>query len=224
MGIAGLHKGLDFCTVKTNVSQYRNQNAAIDASSWLHKSVYSCSQRYVESTEQQRLDERCIDISAKYIGSRCQELLDNFGIQTVYLVMDGKRCPLKADTTMDRQQKRQKALAAARSFQRQGQSVNAEEKYKQCIKITNDFTVAVMAKVAEQLSSQRKVKFVWAPYEADAQLAALVCARKADVVITEVRRRRMIILVEETIANSSIFSLLFFHLVSFIPFIHHSWG
>ena len=222
MGIDGLHKGLVFCTVKTNVSQYQNQKVAVDASSWLHKSVYSCSERYVASMEQQRLDERCIAISAKYIGSRCQELLDNFGIHTVYLVMDGKRCPLKADTNTDRESKRQENLREARAFQRQGQREKAQEKYKGCIKITNDFTVAVMAKVAEQLPSHRsKVEFVWSPYEADAQLAALVTAQKADVVITEVRRRRMIILVEETIAKSSIFSLLFFQLVSFIhSFIH----
>ena len=191
MGINGLHKGLGFCTVKTNVSQYRNQALAVDASSWLHKSVYSCSERYVESMEQQRLDERCIDISAKYIGSRCQELLTIFGIQTVYLVMDGKRCPLKTDTNTDRESKRQENLREARAFQRQGQREKAQEKYKGCIKIKHDFTIAVMAKVAKQFSHGivRKVKFVWSPYEADAQLAALVCAQKADVVITEVRRR-----------------------------------
>jgi exonuclease-1 len=189
MGIKGLHKGLSFCTEKTSIREFSGQRIAVDCSSWLHKSVYSVSEKYVESIEQKVVDANCVRVSARYISGRCRELLNNFRIKKVFLVMDGKRCPMKSDENEDREQRRQHNLKEARNYKRIGRRDKAEDKYKMCIKIRDDFTISVMNEVAKSFSRDQRVQFVWSPYEADAQLARLCIDRQADAVVTEVSRR-----------------------------------
>eukprot|EP00934_Nitzschia_sp_Nitz4_P003226 Nitzschia sp. Nitz4//scaffold193_size40683//17234//20681//NITZ4_007499-RA/size40683-processed-gene-0.12-mRNA-1//1//CDS//3329540279//3216//frame0 len=185
MGIQGLHKGLSFATRKTSLQDFRGKTLAIDASSWLHRSVYSVAEKYVESMEQGRVDPQCVQASARYISSRCRELLGPFQMGKLFLVMDGKRCPLKTVTNDERERKRIENLNEARQFKRRGQRTKAEEKYKSCIKIRDALTIAVMKSVQQSFATDARVQLVWSPYEADAQLAKLCLDRKADGVITE---------------------------------------
>ncbi|KAL3935028.1 MAG: hypothetical protein SGBAC_009374 [Bacillariaceae sp.] len=185
MGIKGLHKGLSFCTEKGNMKQYRNHRIAVDTSSWLHKSVYSVSAAYVESTERNYVDPKCVGASSRYIRKRCQELLDMFRVAEIFLVMDGKRCPLKANESADREKRRQDNLREARAYKRNGGNDKAEEKYKTCIKIKDGMTQAVMAEVSKAFKNDKRVKLVWSPYEADAQLAKLCIDQMVDAVVTE---------------------------------------
>ena len=101
--------------------------------------------------------------------------------------MDGKRCPMKAAENEDREFKRQQNLMEARTYKTKDRRDKAEEKYKMCIKIRDNFTKAVMNEVAKQFSHDKRVYFVWSPYEADAQLAQLCIDRRVDAVVTEVR-------------------------------------
>jgi hypothetical protein len=112
-------------------------------------------------------------------------LTEVFGIKALYLVMDGKRCPLKADETQDREEKRRQNLVEARKFKRLGQRDKSEDKYKACIRIRDEFTRAVMKAVEEQFSGHNCVFIVWSPYEADAQLTKLCIDHVADAVVTE---------------------------------------
>jgi exonuclease-1 len=185
MGINGLHKALSFCTVKDNLRNYRNAIVAVDTSSWMHKSVYSISEKFVEATNSGRLDEGCVHVSARYIVTRCKELIEMFGMRAVYLVMDGKRIPLKAEESQDRDQKRLQNLREARRLKMEGQRWKAEDKYKSCIRIKDDFTRAVMKEVKGAFSEYRRVHFVNSPHEADSQLTRLVLDGVADAVITE---------------------------------------
>lgn len=188
MGIQGLHKGLSFATQKTTLNDFRGKTVAIDSSSWLHRSVYSVSKKYVEGIERNQIDPDCVRASSRYIISRVQELLDQFHIAQVFLVMDGERCPLKADTNGERERRRQANLKEARDWERKGQKYKAEEKYKMCIKIKDELTKAVMKEVRRRFTAGRRVHQVWSPYEADAQLAKLCIDGVADAVITEVRK------------------------------------
>lgn len=187
MGIQGLHKSLAFATRKTTLRDFRGQRLAIDSSSWLHRSVYSVSEQYVEAMEAGRVDQRSVGASVKYITNRCKELLNVFEMSQVLLVMDGKRCPLKADTNCERERKRSQNLSKAREFRRRGDKSKAIEKYKCCIKIKDAFTFEVMKKVQDNFRLDSRVRFVYSPYEADAQLAKLCLDGDADAVITEVR-------------------------------------
>ena len=186
MGIKGLHKGLKFCTRAGNIHEYAGQVIAVDCSSWLHRSVYSISEKYVETMESNVLDQHCIRVSSRYISSRCRELLQSFGIKEIFLVMDGKRCPLKAEENGDREERRQSNLKEARAYKQRGDRYKAEEKYKMCIKIRENFTKAVLNEVEKSFARDKRVFLVWSPYEADAQLAKLCIDGVADAVITEV--------------------------------------
>jgi exonuclease-1 len=168
MGIKGLHKGLSFCTKKSSIREFSGQTVAVDSSSWLHRSVYSVSEKYVESIERKVVDANCVRVSARYISGRCRELLNSFRIKKVFLVMDGKRCPMKSNENEDREQRRQQNLKEARNYKRNGRSDKAEDKYKTCIKIRDDFTISVMKEVAKAFSKDQRVQFFWSPYEADA--------------------------------------------------------
>jgi exonuclease-1 len=186
MGITGLLKGLP--TEKGYIRDYRGKSLAVDASSWLHKSVYSIAEHYVEAYEQGRMDAKCIDTSASYITKRCIELLNYAGIAQIYLVMDGKRCPLKAVTNQERERRRAANLEDARRFKQQGRKKESQEKYGACIKVGTELTQAVVRKVKETFRRQGKpVVFVWAPYEADSQMVKLCLDGKADAIVTEVR-------------------------------------
>lgn len=151
----------------------------------MHRSVYSISEKFVEATDNGRLDEGCVYVSARYIIARCKELIEMFGIRAVYLVMDGKRIPLKADETHDRDQKRQHNLTEARRLKKSGQRWKAEDKYKACIRIRDEFTKAVLNEVKKAFSEYGRVHFVNSPHEADSQLTRLVLDGVADAVITE---------------------------------------
>lgn len=187
MGIGGLLKGLQFCTEKGHIKDFKGQPLAVDASSWLHKSVYSISEYYVEAYERKQIDQKCINVSANYIFKRCQELFQFADIAEIFLVMDGKRCPLKAVTNDDRERRRVANLEEAREYKRQGQPDKAEEKYKACIKIGDELTTPVLRVVERRfLNSKKPVHLVWSPYEADAQLVKVCRDGLANAIITEV--------------------------------------
>jgi exonuclease-1 len=119
--------------------------------------------------------------------NRCQELLDVWHVSKVYFVMDGKRCPLKAVyEAKEREERRVSNLKGAREFKSLGMHYKAEEKYKMCIKIRDDFAYLVMQQVSEAFGNDDRVELVWSPYEADAQLAKLCMDLQSDAVITEV--------------------------------------
>ncbi|CAB9499860.1 Exonuclease 1 [Seminavis robusta] len=186
MGICGLLQNLKFCTRKGSVREFSGKCIVVDASSWLHKSVYSIAEHYVEAYERGNIDPRCVNTSAKYIFTRCEELLNYAGISNIFLVMDGKRCPLKAVTNQDRESRRRANLMEARAFKKQHKRSLAEEKYKACIKIVDSLTKAVMANVESKCRKKNmNIHFVWAPYEADAQMVRICVDGQADAIVTE---------------------------------------
>jgi exonuclease 1 len=188
MGISGLLKRLKFCTRQGNVRDFSGRTLVVDASSWLHRSVYSIAEHYVEAFERGAIDNHCVNTSANYIFKRCQELLNFAEITRIFLVMDGKRCPLKAVTSQDREQRRRANLMEARTFKKQGRRFESQEKYKACIKIVDNLTKRAMERVERQCQRQKmNVVFTWAPYEADAQMVRICMDGAADAVVTEVK-------------------------------------
>jgi 5'-3' exonuclease len=187
MGIQGLLKGLQPFSSKSKISDFSNQVLAVDASSWLHKSVYSISERHVEAMESSSttLDPECLRVSTNYVQRRCQELLHGAKIRKIYLVFDGKRCPLKAQTNKDREDRRRDNLEEARRWKQQGRRDRAEEKYKLCIKISSQFSDAVAQRLKGAFARDSRIVCVASPYEADAQLVKLCVDGLADAIVTE---------------------------------------
>jgi XPG N-terminal domain len=108
MGVPGLLVGLKSFVVKGSVRSYASQSLAVDLSGWLHKSVYSIADHFVEEEEQQKQQNqkqqkqrgvpsssssssRSLNVSSSYIIQRCHELLRFAGVAKIYLVLDGRR-------------------------------------------------------------------------------------------------------------------------------------
>ena len=187
MGISGLLQGLkNASSSEGNVQDFAGQALAVDASSWLHKSVYGIADHYVEEVEQRGVpDQRSVRTCCSYVEKRCRELLTFARIRRVYLVMDGKRCPLKATTNQSRDDRRRENLEEARRLRRAGNKQAMYEKYKACIKVHPDLGTAVAADVERHFAREKQVQVVWAPYEADAQMVKLCLDGLAQAIITE---------------------------------------
>jgi len=210
MGIQGLLKGLNSVLVSNdkdaggknknissnNIRQFRNQSLAIDASSWLFKAAYSCAERLVESIErcEHTPDPYVERVLCNYMLKRCEELFANASIRQIYLVFDGKRSPLKDSTNQERAKKRRINLIEARRLKQEGMTILSQDKYKACIKVVHWMAQSVHKAVQNKYSSLHllagtnalpKVKCVFSPYEADAQLAKLCIDNYTQAVVTE---------------------------------------
>jgi len=202
MGIQGLLQGLSQHLVsedatssknkvKHNIRQFANKSIAVDTSSWLFKASYSCAERVVEATESKRIDPTCERMICNYIIKRCDELLINASLKGIILVFDGKRCPLKAVTNREREKKRTQNIKEARRLKACGRDREAQEKYKACLKVTDWMADRVNRAVMQKWGNERslmsppKVRSVFSPYEADAQLAKLCIDGLADAIVTE---------------------------------------
>jgi 5'-3' exonuclease len=116
---------------------------------------------------------------------RCESLLRDAKISSIYLVFDGVRVPLKSGTNADREEKRRSNLAEARRLLSLGRRKEADEKYKLCVKGTELMGRVVCAAVQRKWGKHGPVKCIFAPYEADSQLAKLCVDGLAHAVVTE---------------------------------------
>ncbi|KAL7428590.1 hypothetical protein ACHAXM_001506 [Skeletonema potamos] len=171
--------------IQHNIRQFANKSLAIDASSWLHKAGYTCSSRLVESIESNTRDPQAEKSYTDYMIRRCESLLRDAKISSIYLVFDGVRVPLKRGTNADREEKRQANLAEARRLLSLGRRKEADEKYKLCVKGTEMMARVVCAAVQRKWGKHGPVKCIFAPYEADSQLAKLCVDGLAHAVVTE---------------------------------------
>mmetsp|Transcript_26107 Transcript_26107/g.54479 ORF Transcript_26107/g.54479 Transcript_26107/m.54479 type:complete len:1090 (-) Transcript_26107:173-3442(-) len=178
--------------IRHNIRQFSQKSLAIDASSWLHKAAYTCAERLVESTESNTRDPIAERSYCKYMIDRCDELLDWAGVRRIYLVFDGVRVSLKSGTNAEREARRRANLREARRLVACGRRNEASEKYRSCVK-GNEEMARVVAGVVEAkygrdesgTDGNVRVKCVWSPYEADAQLAKLCVDGWAHAVVTE---------------------------------------
>jgi exonuclease-1 len=109
-----------------------------------------------------------------------------------FMVFDGVAVPLKAEEQADRRKDRQTQLDAGRRImqeaeysglshhEREAKYLLARECFAKAIRVTPKMTAAVMKAL-----QKKGVKFVVAPYEADAQMAALIQDKHACAAITE---------------------------------------
>ncbi len=180
-----------------NIRQFKDKTVAIDASSWLYKASYATAERLVEAIEEGRRDSDCERILCRYMLRRCEELLAHASIRRIYLVFDGKRCPMKAVTNLERDKKRRANLEEARRLKRLGMKAESEDKYKTCLKVVPWMADSVAKAVHQKwgknnkaqftsFATEPRVKCMFSPYEADAQLAKLCVDGVVDAVVTEV--------------------------------------
>ncbi|CAO1631102.1 unnamed protein product [Parajaminaea phylloscopi] len=170
MGIQGLLPLLKEIQDPIHVSRYRGQTLGIDGYVWLHRGAYGCAKALAKG-----------EPTTKYINYALHRIrmLQHHGV-TPYVVFDGDRLPSKAGTENDREQRRVDSRAKADELSARGQEAAAFEHYAKCVDVTPEMAFQLIKALRAQ-----GIKYVVAPYEADAQLAFLERHGLIDAVVTE---------------------------------------
>lgn len=159
-----------------DASELAGLRVAIDAYGWLHKSVTTCATDLALG----RPTTRYVDYVIGHVSS-----LVSCGVK-VTLVFDGAPLPSKAGTEQERHVKREEARRLGLRLLREGNESAAHAAFSKAVDVSCKMAATVIAAAkAKWGADNEKVKWVVAPYEADAQLAFLARNNHVDVVISE---------------------------------------
>ncbi|KAJ7196579.1 exodeoxyribonuclease 1 [Mycena pura] len=170
MGITGLLPALKSISTQRHLSEFADQTLGVDAYVWLHRGVFTCATELATGKA-----------TTKYVDYAMHRvrLLRHHKIEP-YIVFDGGPLPAKKGTEVDRQARRAEHLALGNALAAQGKTSQAREHYVKCIDVTPQMAFQFIKALRAE-----GVKYVVAPYEADAQLAYLERTGAVDGVITE---------------------------------------
>ncbi|TRM62242.1 PIN domain-like protein [Schizophyllum amplum] len=170
MGISGLLPALKSIQTTKKLSDFKGQTIAVDGYVWLHRGVYNCAVELATGQETHKY----ID----YFMHRVRMLRHN-GVEP-YIVFDGGPLPAKKGTEEDRRQKREESLQRANMLAAQGKHSQARDSYLKCVDVTPEMAYQVIKCLRAET-----VKYVVAPYEADAQMAFLERTGAVNAILTE---------------------------------------
>jgi len=165
MGIKGLPEVLKPYLIPVEVSRHRGKRAAVDAYSWLHKGMYGCAYDLGVKNhywKQQRRDPPYV----RYCVHRAQ-MLRHFGVTPV-IVFDGDRLPAKGGEEKERRDRRAECMRKGHEKMAVGDKDGAAFFFAQGLDVTPAMAHELIAALKRE-----GFEFVVAPYEADAQIAAL---------------------------------------------------
>jgi len=170
MGIQGLLPFLKSIQRDSHIRNWAGKTLAIDGYVWLHRGAYHCAQ------------ELCLGKpTIKHVEYFMQkiDLLHKFGVSP-YVVFDGDHLPSKKTTENDRESRRKTALTNAHRLLALGDQNKAREEFVKAVDVTPQLAYDVILALRTA-----GVKYVVAPYEADAQLRYLEMKGEVDAIITE---------------------------------------
>ncbi len=170
MGVTGLLPQLKSIQEPASLSKYKGKRMAVDTYAWLHRGVFSCSWELAQDIDTQKY--------VHYVLKRIR-MLRHFEVEP-YMVFDGDHLPLKKATEISRSNNRKEARLKAKLFLEKGQKSKAADEFKKCVDIT-----PIMAKNLIEALKLENVKFIVAPYEADAQMVYLEKLGLVSGIITE---------------------------------------
>lgn len=173
MGISGLLREVSgLADRKVHISTFAGKRAVVDASTWLYRGCYSCAREVARGMPTEKF--------LRFVMHRVRML--KYHQVDVTMVFDGKVLPLKNYTSKQRHGSKKEALGKAKKLEAQASKcreasekrrlwAEAEKFYKQAYSPKFQHAARVMKELR-----QEKVKFIVAPYEADAQLVYMyVC-------------------------------------------------
>ena len=174
---------------KVNVSFFRGQTIGIDVYGWLHKAKYATSSKLIPGQEAIAHINYCIDLT---------NMLLRKGVKP-YFVFDGAFLPSKKETEKHRFEIREKnsnygknrslstlplQIPTSKTVDRK-----AHEKHISSIDVTPQFAYGFLKCIIDYNNKKKddakKLSFIVAPYEADAQLAYLANEKIIQVVQSE---------------------------------------
>ncbi|CAO3623325.1 unnamed protein product [Cunninghamella blakesleeana] len=170
MGISGLLPLTRSIQKQIHIKDYAGKRVAIDGNVWLHRGAFICAKELILG-----------DPTTTYINYFMQQInmLLHYKVEPI-VIFDGSPLPIKNVTKIQREQKQQEAYSKGMNYLRQGNTRAATEQFQKAVKITPQMIQNVIKSLRE-----KDIKYIDAPYEADAQLAFLCKNKLVEAVITE---------------------------------------
>jgi 5'-3' exonuclease len=153
-----------------HLSELKGLTVGVDAYCWLHRGAFACSTELCQGVE--------TDKHVRFCMRRLELLLSN-GI-VPWVVFDGAALPMKDGVCLKRRQQRAENLEKAEAALLAEEHVAARQHFAKAVSITH-----VVAREFIKALAKKGVKYLVAPYEADAQLAYLSQQGLVDAVLTE---------------------------------------
>ncbi|CAH0373305.1 unnamed protein product [Pelagomonas calceolata] len=173
MGIEGLHDATRHLRTPVRIcDSYANKRLGVDVSGWLHWAKY----KVLKGTGRVPTDADIIEACC----SRVKLLLEHRA--TPVLVFDGAAVPAKAETDARRRAQREEARQAADDLRAAGDLAAMNKKLTEALPVTHELALQLREEVQSRWGAS--VDCLVAPYEADAQLAALARSGEVDAVVT----------------------------------------
>ncbi|VDD81960.1 unnamed protein product [Mesocestoides corti] len=170
MGVNGLLRFLKKCSRHVNISDFKGYTVAVDAYCWIHRASFSCAMDLALGNPTDQYIKYCLKLLNVILAA---------GVRPI-LVFDGADLPAKSETNAKRHSSKRTYREKAAQFLLEGNRKAAQECFEKCIEVTPEMARAVIKAVRDQ-----GVDCIVSPYESDAQLAYLVQAGYADLVVTE---------------------------------------
>ncbi|CAM9377506.1 unnamed protein product [Chrysoparadoxa australica] len=169
MGVTQLLPTLKHITTEgVGIEEFSGLTAGVDVALWMWKGAYSCN------NEGELIDKKYLNYPLEMI-----ELLRSKNI-TPYLVFDGRPLPIKAETYVDRGEKTLNMRQMGADALQAGENQAAGRYFRLATGVSPAMNYQLVLKLRE-----RGVRFVVAPYEADAQLAYMSQIGLVDFVISD---------------------------------------
>ncbi|SCW01242.1 LAFE_0D08262g1_1 [Lachancea fermentati] len=159
MGIQGLLPQLKSIQQPVSLHRYSGQTLAIDGYAWLHRAAHSCAMELALG--------RSTDKYLQFFIKRLSMLRATFKVEP-YLIFDGDSINVKKDTERKRRQKRDENKEKGLELWKSGDNRQSYEYFQKSVDITPE-----MAKCIMEYCQSQNIKYLVAPFEADAQMVYL---------------------------------------------------
>lgn len=170
MGISGLLPFLKSIHRPCHIKSFEGQTLGVDAYVWLHRGVYSCASELALGKPTTRY--------VSYAMAKVR-MLRHHGVEP-YLVFDGGPLPSKKVTEESRRRSRDEARDRGRRLLAEGKEEEAREWLAKSVDVTPEMAYQLIKALRLE-----KVRYVVAPFEADAQLRFLEMHGHIDGIVTE---------------------------------------
>lgn len=176
MGVSNLLGFVKNATSSTDIEKTKlpNSTAAVDISHWIYRACYSCPEVIYYQNNMQQAYNATIDYIDKYV-----KMLRSHNIKLTF-VFDGMKLPAKQVTHKERAAKKAESKVMVEKLLAANNSSDARKHMLRCIEIKFDIVQQVI-----KYCKRENIKYIVAPYEADAQLAFLNNQNICQYVITE---------------------------------------
>jgi len=164
MGISGFHSSTKHFLRPTTIEKFRGCRLGCDVSAWLHRGAVPYAWEIHHGLKPWSAIKGGLPPWVEF-PMKMIHMLRSYDIELV-LVFDGRRSPAKAPTSESRSERKKVAKAKAIEFLKQGRKEEALKMLQQAVDVTHDMASDLILEL-----KKRRIPFIVAPYEADAQLA-----------------------------------------------------